>query len=197
MKRSDLNLLIDSVAFCGFVLLTSSGVLMRYLLPPGSGRSATIWGMDRHEWGDLHFWISMLFLLILSTHLFLHWRAIVSLVTKRPGKDSMPRAGLGMVGVIALLALALAPLVTPVEQQSANAGPGSALQQRLDSDVEAIRGSMSLAEIAQLTDVEVASLIEALGLPKDTPADSKLGQLRREYGFSMDEARAAIAERMQ
>ena len=51
MNRTWVNFVIDTVAFVAFVLLTTTGVLMRYLLPPGSGHYTTIWGLDRHEWG--------------------------------------------------------------------------------------------------------------------------------------------------
>ena len=37
MKRVKLNFIVDFVAFAGFVVLTTTGVLMRYTLPPGSG----------------------------------------------------------------------------------------------------------------------------------------------------------------
>ena len=50
---------IRGLAFAGFVLLITTGVLMRYVLPPGSGRRAAIWGLDRHGWGDLHFWFCL------------------------------------------------------------------------------------------------------------------------------------------
>jgi len=68
MKIVKLNFIVDVVAFAGFVVLTTTGVLMRYILPPGSGHYSTIWGMDRHEWGGIHFWASVLF--------FRYWRSI-------------------------------------------------------------------------------------------------------------------------
>ena len=61
MKRTHLNFIVDVVAFVGFVVLTTTGVLMRYILPPGSGHYSTIWSLDRHEWGGIHFWISVVF----------------------------------------------------------------------------------------------------------------------------------------
>ena len=100
MKRVSLNFIVDVVAFAGFVMLTTTGVLMRYILPPGSGHYSTIWGMDRHEWGGIHFWVSVLFFSILAFHLILHWRWIVSVVTGRPREGSGLRAGLGIVGLV-------------------------------------------------------------------------------------------------
>jgi amino acid transporter len=66
MERSTLNLSIDGFAFAGFVLLTTTGVLLRYVLPPGSGHYSTIWGLDRHEWGGIHFWIAVVFFSVLG-----------------------------------------------------------------------------------------------------------------------------------
>lgn len=93
MKRTNLNFIIDVVAFVGFVLLTTTGVLMRYILPPGSGRYSTIWRLDRHEWGGIHFWISVVFFFVLALHLVLHRRWIVSVVTGQPREGSGFRAG--------------------------------------------------------------------------------------------------------
>lgn len=55
MKRRDFDFFIDVVAFIGFIVLTITGVLMRYVLPPESGKFSTIWQLDKHEWGDIHF----------------------------------------------------------------------------------------------------------------------------------------------
>ena len=115
MNRPEKNFFIDAAAFIGFVLLTSTGILMRYVLPPGSGRWKVIWGLDRHEWGSIHFWISIIFLSVLTIHLILHWRWIITFIKGRPREGSGLRAGLGIVGLFGLTALAIAPLVSTVE----------------------------------------------------------------------------------
>lgn len=69
MKRTSLNFWIDALAFVGFAFLTTSGILLRYQRPSGSGRANTmggghraqakpvsvLWGLSRHEWGDVHY----------------------------------------------------------------------------------------------------------------------------------------------
>ena len=55
MRRPALNLVVDAIAFVGFVFMTASGVLLRFLLPPGSGHRTSIWGLNRHEWGGIHY----------------------------------------------------------------------------------------------------------------------------------------------
>ena len=117
MKRPTVNLSVDAAAFAAFVLLTSTGVLLRYVLPPGSGHRTLLWGLDRHDWGQIHFWISMAFLAVLAIHLVLHRRWIASVTRGRPREGSALRVALGIVGLLAVLAAAAAPFFAEVEQE--------------------------------------------------------------------------------
>jgi hypothetical protein len=116
MSRTTLNYLVDALSFIGFTFLAATGVLVRYVLPPGSGRWSTLWGLQRHDWAEIHFWIAVFFLLSLSAHLFLHWSWITAFVKGHKREESGLRVALGLVALIALLALVLAPFVSPVEQ---------------------------------------------------------------------------------
>jgi hypothetical protein len=192
MKRSKLNFTFDAIAFAGFVFLTTTGVLMRYVLPPGSRRFSTIWGLDRHGWGDIHFWISIVFLGLLAMHLLLHWRWIINIITGRPREESGLRAGLGIIGVVGLLALALAPLLSPVE---------TTLESRSGRDLSSVQhgnvqvwGSMTLPEAEKATGVPAEHIIKQLGLTPDLVEDECLGDLRKTYGFTMDDVRRIIQE---
>lgn len=102
MKRANLNFVLDAVAFAAFVLLTSTGVLMRYVLPPGSGHFSILWGMDRHEWGQLHFWIAVVLMASMGLHLLLHWRWIISMVKGRSREGSGIRVAFAFAGVMTL-----------------------------------------------------------------------------------------------
>jgi hypothetical protein len=114
MRRPTLNLVVDAAAFAAFVLLVASGVFLRAVLPPRSGRAA-VWGLDRHAWGDVHFAIGAAFLGILALHLLLHWRWIANALRGRPREGGPLRAALGAVALLALLALAAAPFLSPVD----------------------------------------------------------------------------------
>lgn len=80
MRRSALNFAVDAIAFAGFVFMTATGVLLHFLLPPRSVRRATIWGLDRHDWGGVHYWTAVVLLGALSVHVLLHWKWIVHTV---------------------------------------------------------------------------------------------------------------------
>jgi hypothetical protein len=192
MKRSNLNFLIDAVAMAGFVVLTTTGVLMRYLLPPGSGRYSTIWGLDRHDWGGVHFWISIGLFSVLTLHLILHWRWIVNIVTRRPGQGSGLRAGLGVVGLLAVIAMAASPLLTSVERDPTLTQKGASQLSSHQYEGISIRGSMTLKKVEETTGVPAAHIIKSLKLPESTSTEEQIGRLKKTYGFEIDDVREAV-----
>jgi hypothetical protein len=171
--------------------MTASGVLMRYVLPPGSGHSTTIWGLDRHEWGAIHFWLAIGLLAVLALHVWLHWRWIVAVLRGRPRDDSGARIALGVVGLAALLALAVAPVLSPVERDEGGfRGPGRSSEALEEHG--SIRGSMTLREVEQTTGVPARTILRELGLPPDLSTDERLGRLARTYGFGVQEVRLIV-----
>jgi hypothetical protein len=189
MDRPKKNFLTDAVAFIGLVLLASTGILMRYILPPGSGRWKAIWGLDRHEWGGIHFWIAIVFLGILTIHLILHWRWIEAFIKGSPREGSGLRAGLGIVGLAGLIALAIAPLVSTVETAAVREN-GEPLSEKHE-DIQ-IFGSMTLNEVGQNTGVPIEHIIRELKLPPDIERDERLGNLKKMCGFTMEEVRETV-----
>jgi hypothetical protein len=124
LNRRKLNLIIDVLGLICAVFLIVTGFLLEYTLPPGSGRLGTecfgpapgglqrpillLWGLSRHEWGNIHYWIAGSLMAVLSLHLVLHWRWIVAMVRGKPREGSGVRLALGILGLASLLALALA-----------------------------------------------------------------------------------------
>ncbi|OQK16673.1 hypothetical protein AU255_01845 [Methyloprofundus sedimenti] len=190
MKRVNLNFIIDVVAFVGFIVLTTTGVLMRYVLPPGSGHYSTIWSLDRHEWGGIHFWISIVFFSILSLHLVLHWRWIGGVVTGRPNQSSGLRVGLGIVGLVTVVALAISPLLVPVESDFTNNGTSFLSSHKYEDTL--INGSMTLRQVEEITGVPAIYIIKFLKLPESISVTKQLGTLKRKYGFEMNDVREIV-----
>ena len=196
MRRADINFLVDAVAFVTFVLLAATGVLVRYVLPLGSGHFSTLWGMDRHEWGQVHFWIAVALMASLGLHLFLHWRWIVTMVTGRSRKGSGHRVVLAVVGMLALVCLAAAPFFGRVEQTGE---PPHRMRSTETDETDAcqIDGSMTLVEVEQVTGVPAAVILRELGLPPHLPTDRRLGRLRKEHGFELHDVREVVRKHVE
>ena len=191
MKRRSMNSLVDALSFGAFVLLTATGVLIRYILPPGTGRFSTLWGLDRHEWGQIHFWIAVVLSGALAIHLFLHAGWVVCMVKGRPREGSGVRVALAAVGLLALAGLAISPFFGSVEQAGEPPHKLRSLEHQR-SDAYLIDGSMTLQEVAKLTGVPAADILRELGLPPGIPTDQRLGVLRKTYGFEMQDVRQII-----
>ncbi|NET40192.1 MAG: DUF4405 domain-containing protein, partial [Cyanothece sp. SIO1E1] len=67
----------------------------------------SLWGYDRHEWADIHLWMSYGFVLLLLLHLWLHRKWLVKIASK----NHAWRIWVGLsFGLILILTLLLYPL---------------------------------------------------------------------------------------
>lgn len=87
MSRSTMNFVLDLGSFSVLLGLTVTGLIMKYILPPGTsglgqvlhdgtGQGVNIkelWSMTRHEWGSIHFYLAVIFVVLMIIHVILHW----------------------------------------------------------------------------------------------------------------------------
>lgn len=86
VKRGSSNFIVDLVSFVNLLGLVVTGFIMRYILPPGTGARGQefrggrglgevkyLWSMTRHEWGDIHFYLAVVFAILMCVHIVLHW----------------------------------------------------------------------------------------------------------------------------
>ena len=83
MRRILLNYLVDVVSAIVVFAMIATGLVIRFVLPPGSGgrgggRGLSLWGMGRHDWGDVHFWLAIATATLLAIHVALHWAWVCS-----------------------------------------------------------------------------------------------------------------------
>lgn len=76
LRKHKRNALVDVISFICFLILTSTGLLIHFVLPPGSGHHKVLMGMNRHEWGDIHFWFGLIFIISIIGHLLQHQKWI-------------------------------------------------------------------------------------------------------------------------
>ena len=95
MKRSTVNFVVDVLTLLVVLMMIYTGLLLKWVLPPGSGHTKVLWGYARHDWGQVHFWIAVALGGLLLVHLFLHWTWICAMVAKavRHGKADTAKMG--------------------------------------------------------------------------------------------------------
>lgn len=122
MKRSIWNMVVDALSLLVFTTMISTGLLLKYILPPGSGRVDVVlgsrgrghqtidlfMGLARHDWGVIHFYLSLGFLALLIVHLALHWNWIVSMLWGTKGKAQSPSRRYMTIGIVVCIVTVLA-----------------------------------------------------------------------------------------
>lgn len=109
MDKARLNLAVDLLAGGLLTGMVATGIILQFILPPGSNRTHHLWSWSRHDWGSLHGTASLLLLGLLGVHVLLHGRWLVSGIAKRLGWSTRAEARPRTFATLLLLAAA-APL---------------------------------------------------------------------------------------
>ena len=218
MTRNVLNFVIDIATTLIAAAMVATGLLIRFVLPPGSGSRRLLWGYGRHEWGDIHFWLAVAIAGIVILHVALHWQWVCTMFarivpgrTKQSG-SSVRRNSIGAAVMVCVAALFIGLVYLAKNSVSDNrsavadgnerefatqsaTGIGHAERERGNGGTF-IQGSMTLDDVAQKYGISVEVLRSRLNLHADEPADERLGRLSKKYGFSMQDARDKLNQEL-
>lgn len=88
MNKTKLNYVLDWVLVLAFILSTATGLVL-WLAGSGGyqgGRNpafrATVLGISRGTWSDLHIWVSLVLVVGVAIHFLLHWDWIVCMTRR-------------------------------------------------------------------------------------------------------------------
>ena len=117
--------------YLSLCLMIGTGLLMAYRLVPGSrgGQGLEMLGWNRHEWGDLHTWVSYLFVTLVVSHLAMSWTWLVKCAAQG-------RAWRLAAGLIAGAAIIGSLLLLPLERHRTGGG-----QEGKESNIASPSGS--------------------------------------------------------
>jgi hypothetical protein len=79
IKESDWRYVVDTLLFICLVGMVFIGILLGFVLsegPVSSGGSKYFLGLHRHQWGDIHAYLSIAFVILMAVHLILSWKWI-------------------------------------------------------------------------------------------------------------------------
>lgn len=107
--KLELKRFVDLSLYYLFCFLLGTGLLIHWRLVPGSrgGHGLHLFGFGRHDWGDLHFYASLGFLLMVAAHLWLNRLFIVRVIAE---KIRWRTIAIGLPGLIIVAAFLLAPI---------------------------------------------------------------------------------------
>jgi hypothetical protein len=93
-----------------FSLLAGTGLMLKFRLPPGSrgGRGLMVWGLSRHEWGDVHFWASIVMISLVVVHFVLNWNWMQKIAASRKPWRLLAGFAIGFVLIALFLVLPVA-----------------------------------------------------------------------------------------
>jgi len=127
--KSKLNFIIDAIMFVLMGALAGIGLLIKYILLPGSERwikygrnvDLTFWGIDRHQWGHIHLIVAYILVGFLALHIILHWKMIGCLYRKIIANTAL-RWACGLVFTVVTLILVFAPFFVHVDMNEQLSG---------------------------------------------------------------------------
>lgn len=209
MKKSDWQYLIDTLLFICMFGIAFIGILMGFFLAEGPTIRESekyFLGLHRHQWGDIHLYLSLAFILLIILHLILSWSWIKgksqALFKKRWG-SAIAVTVLGSVLLIFVFWIFTPkyPLIYENYGRGIGSRAGGDFSPRDFINEEqgyvTITGNMTISQVEHITGIPSYSFFRELGLPTDTSPDETLGQLKKKYGFTLVEARDAITAILQ
>ncbi len=201
MKRIDWNYLVDTLLFIFLGGIAFIGFLMGLVIPKGSGASESakyFLGLHRHEWGNVHFYLSIGFVVVVIIHLILHWSWIkgkARVLFKRGWTTALILTPLASFLVLFIFWALYPKALRTSNDYGGRAGRehrAEVLREEPTSPL-LINGQMTLREVERATGISAAKIARVLGLSADVNLDETLGQLRKKFPFTLKEVRDAVA----
>lgn len=198
MKKADWQYLVDTLLFICLVGIVLIGLLLGLFIPQGpTAPESTKYflNLHRHQWGNIHFYLSLTFTLLIIIHLTLDWKWIKARANHLFKKGWKPALiSTVVVSIFLLFAIWLFHPKDPgaYEDYGIGRGKNEAVQTADDQDYITITGQMTLEELEKTTNIPAHRIIEALGLPAKVSQKETIGRLRKKHGFSLIDVRDVL-----
>jgi len=202
MKRTDWQYLVDTLLFLSIAGIALIGFLMGLFLPkgPNAQESAKYFlGLHRHQWGNIHFTLSIAFVVLVIIHLVLSWNWIKNKsrqIFKKRWNTALIFTAIASVLLIFLF-WAFYPRY-PGDYEDYGVRAGEKAEEKIfyeDGSVYiVITGQTTLKQVEKATGILAKTIAAELRLPSNVSPDDTFGGLRKKHGFTLLEVRDAISD---
>jgi hypothetical protein len=215
MRKTDWQFLVDTLLFISMFGIALIGILLAFFIPEGPSAqpsSKYFLNLHRHQWGNIHLYLSLTFIGLVIIHLTLDWKWIKSKavkIFKKGWKTALISTFLVSIFMVFLFWLFYPKEPGAYEEygRGEGRGGGRAFSQETDSaqredfgaqdpSTVTITGTMTLLDLEKASGIPVLRITEALGLPSNLSEKETLGRLRKKYGFTMIELRDVLTKLM-
>jgi len=215
MKKSDWQYLVDTFLFLCIAGIAFIGFLMGLFLPkgPSAQESAKYFlGLHRHQWGNIHFYLSIAFVILVIIHLILSWKWIKNKsrqLFKKRWSTVLIFTAIASVLLLFLFWAFYPRYPGAYEDYGIRAGE-RAKQQQLseegypiheekifyeDGNVYiVITGQTTLRQAEKATGIPAKKIAAELRLPSNVSMDETFGRLRKKYRFNLLKVRDVISD---
>lgn len=136
MNRTQLNLWLDITLFVAMLGLAVTGGILHFVLPPGSGHFRSLFGLTRHDIGDIHSILALASIFLVATHVVLHWSWVCCALAKAMRRPAPSRRTRTIAGVVVLIATMLMMGVFWLAAPNYEAGSGPTPRRHLGLEHE-------------------------------------------------------------
>ena len=157
--RTSTNFWLDVISLVVMIALAATGGLIHFVLPAGSGHFYELFGWNRHDIGQVHFYLAVAAIGLLALHVLLHWSWVCCVVGKAVGRETPSGRAQRAWGLVLLLGIATFLggglwWATSMVQKTVPEGGGRGRRAHLDAVLpsQAALSSESTVEGAALTD---------------------------------------------
>jgi hypothetical protein len=200
MKKADWQYLVNTLLFICLVGIVVIGLLLGLVIPQGPSApesSKYFLKLHRHQWGNIHFYLSLAFVFLIVIHLTLDWKWIKGRAV-RLFKEGWKTALIATVGTSLLLLFAIW-LFYPKEPgayEGYGLGRGKNDTAFLtdNQDYITVTGQVTFQDLEKVTGIPAQRIIEALGLSGKVSPKETIGRLRKKHGFSLVDLRDVLTE---
>jgi uncharacterized protein DUF4405 len=184
-SKAKWNFIIDVLMMLLMTAMLGIGLAVKYILPPGKVRQIEygggvdlyIFGMERHQWGDIHYYLGVVLLGLLLLHIILHWSVILSIYRRLIGSRGL-RAALAWLfvavnTVLVTIPFCLTPEVREETFRDARQGTGRRYSQTSSSTDESGLHGKRQSRVDSSKDVSGQPVVESQEdiSPGQEPAD--------------------------
>ncbi len=200
MKKTDWQYLVNTLLFVCIVGIIIIGIFMGLFLPKGPSAlesSKYFLNLHRHQWGNIHFYLSIAFTALLIIHLTLDWKWIKARANKifNTGWKTALIATAG-VSILLLFVIWLFYPKEPgaYEDYGIGRGRNETVQIADDQEYLTVTGQMTLQDLEKATNIPAHKIIEVLELPAKVSQKETIGRLSKKYGISLVETRDVLTK---